>query len=234
MKDVEALKKIAGVSACDYVQDGMIIGLGTGSTVRYTILEIGRKIREEKLDIIGVPTSLQTKKLAESHHIPLIKIDEIRTVDLTIDGTDEFDDSFNLIKGGGGALTREKIVAKASKSMVVVADSTKYVKTLGSFPLPIEVVLEKWTDVEKKISNFCPNEIKLRGGKNNPFITDNGGVILDAHFGPTIIKPTELEERIVRINGVVEVGLFVGMCDGIVMASNEEVTTLTNPTGRLS
>ena len=233
MKDVEALKKIAGVSACRYVQDGMIIGLGTGSTVKYTILEIGRKISEENLEIIGVPTSLETKKLAESLHIPLMRIDEIEKVDLTIDGTDEFDDSFNLIKGGGGALTREKIVANASKSMVVVADSTKHVETLGSFPLPIEVNQEKWINVEKQISGFCPNEIYLRGGKNNPFITDNGGVILDAHFGPTITKPHELEDRIREINGVVEVGLFVGICDAIVMASNKEVTILTNPSGRL-
>jgi len=234
VKEVEELKKIAGISACSYVQDGMILGLGTGSTVKYTIIEIGRKISEENLDIIGVPTSLETKKLAENLNIPLMTIDDIVTVDLTIDGTDEFDDSFNLIKGGGGALTREKIVAKASKSMVVVADSSKQVLTLGSFPLPIEVNLEKWIDVERQISEFCPNDISLRGGKNDPFITDNGGVILDANFGPTIIKPRELEEKIGRIQGVVEVGLFVGMCDAVVLASNEEVSILTNPLGRLS
>ena len=151
MKGVEELKKIAGVSACNYVQDGMILGLGTGSTVKYTILEIGRKIREENLQVVGVPTSLQTKKLAEMLEIPLIKIDEINTIDLTIDGTDEFDNSFNLIKGGGGALTREKIVAKASNSMVVVADSSKHVETLGLFPLPIEVNQDKWHEIKRKI-----------------------------------------------------------------------------------
>jgi len=234
VKDVEELKKIAGVSACNYVQEGMILGLGTGSTVKYTILEIGRKIREENLQVVGVPTSLQTKKLAEMLEIPLIKIDEINSIDLTIDGTDEFDNSFNLIKGGGGALTREKIVAKASNSMVVVADSSKHVETLGLFPLPIEVNQDKWHEIKRKIAHFCPNEISLRGGETTPFITDNGGVILDANFGATILKPTEIEEKINDISGVVEVGLFVGMCDAIVVASKEEVSVLTNPVGRLS
>ena len=134
MNAVEVLKQEAGISACKYVKNGMKIGLGTGSTVKYTIIELGRRIVEENLEIIGVPTSENTKKLAKSLGIPLSNLSEIDKLDLTIDGADEFDDNYDLIKGGGGALTREKIVALASNAMIVVADDRKKVSTLGQFP----------------------------------------------------------------------------------------------------
>ena len=140
MASLEDLKEQAGIAACSFVSDGMAIGLGTGSTVRYSIIEIARMIREEGMNIVGVPTSEITRDLATKLEIPLIELDEANTLDLTIDGADEFDSRFDLIKGGGGALTREKIVALASRSMVVVADHTKQVETLGRFDLPVEVL----------------------------------------------------------------------------------------------
>ena len=133
MSDVEALKQQAGIAACDFVQDGMKIGLGTGSTVRYTVLELGRRMQEEGLSIVGVPTSEATRELAESLNIPLVPLAEAGVLDLVIDGADEFDSDFSLIKGGGGALTREKIVAQSSNGMVLVDYYSKMVEILGAF-----------------------------------------------------------------------------------------------------
>ena len=132
--DVEALKEEAGIAACAYVKSGMKVGLGTGSTVKYTILELGRRVREEGLEIVGVPTSLATRDLATEVGITLVDLDDLDGLDVVIDGTDEFDPQFQLIKGGGAALLREKVVAQSSASMVVVADERKQVPTLGAFP----------------------------------------------------------------------------------------------------
>ena len=154
-------------------------------------------------------------------------------LDLTIDGADEFDSNFDLIKGGGGALTREKIVALASNAMIVVADDRKKVSTLGKFPLPIEVSISDWAEAKEKISNICPGIINLRMEKEEPFVTDNGGYILDCNFGPTISKPDIYEKKINSIEGVVEVGLFVGICDVIIFSSLSGIQILTKPNGRL-
>jgi ribose 5-phosphate isomerase A len=233
MAGVEQLKEQAGIAACRFVTDGMALGLGTGSTVRYSIIEIARMIKEEGIEVVGVPTSEDTRLLAEHLDIPLRTIDAATNLDLTIDGADEFDPKFDLIKGGGGALTREKVVAKASNSMVVVADETKQVSTLGGFDLPIEVDSILWEDVRDGISSICPGEVRLRGGDEDPYITDNQGFILDCSFGPTISNPESLEGEISEISGVVEVGLFVGICDAVVMASSGGVETLVKPDGRL-
>ena len=233
MAGVEQLKEQAGIAACRFVTDGMSLGLGTGSTVRYSIIEIARMIKEEGIEVVGVPTSEDTRRLAEHLDIPLRTIDVATNLDLTIDGADEFDPKFDLIKGGGGALTREKVVAKASNSMVVVADETKQVSTLGGFDLPIEVDSILWEDVRDGISSICPGEVRLRGGDEDPYITDNQGFILDCSFGPTISNPESLEGEISEISGVVEVGLFVGICDAVVMASSGGVETLVKPDGRL-
>ena len=227
------MKEQSGIAACRFVTDGMVLGLGTGSTVRYSIIEIARMIKEEGREVVGVPTSEDTRRLAEHLGIPLRTIDVATNLDLTIDGADEFDPKFDLIKGGGGALTREKVVAKASNSMVVVADETKQVSTLGGFDLPIEVDSILWEDVRDGISSICPGEVRLRGGDEDPYITDNQGFILDCSFGPTISDPESLERGISEISGVVEVGLFVGMCDAVVMASSGGVETLVKPDGRL-
>lgn len=234
MNAVEALKKEAGISACNYVKNGMKIGLGTGSTVKYTIIELGRRIVEENLEIIGVPTSENTQKLAKSLGIPLSNLSEIDRLDLTIDGADEFDNNYDLIKGGGGALTREKIVALASNAMIVVADDRKKVSTLGQFPLPVEVHISNWENVKEQIEKLCTNEVSLRYNLEEPFVTDNGGYILDCNFGPIISDPYTLENKIKTIEGVVEVGLFVGICDLVIISSTSGVNILTKQNGRLS
>ena len=233
MVGVEQLKEKSGIAACRFVSDGMTLGLGTGSTVRYSIIEIARMIKEDGIEVVGVPTSEDTRRLAEHLEIPLRTIEEAMSLDLTIDGADEFDPNYDLIKGGGGALTREKIVAKASKSMVVVADETKQVSTLGEFDLPIEVDSILWEEVSDVMSSICPGEVRLRGGNEDPYITDNQGFILDCSFGPTISNPESLEREISAISGVVDVGLFVGICDAVVMASSDGVETLVKPGGRL-
>ena len=232
MSGVEELKEQAGIAACDFVKDGMKLGLGTGSTVRYTVLELGRRMKQEGLEIVGVPTSESTRDLAESLDIPLIPLAEAGVLDLVIDGADEFDSDYNLIKGGGGALTREKIVAQSSNGMVVVADNSKQVETLGSFDLPIEVLPFEWKRTADRVAEFCSGPVVRRGG-DEPFVSDNGGYILDCSFGSTITNPSELESALLDIAGVVEVGLFVGICDAVVMASNTGVLTLVKQDGRL-
>lgn len=233
MGDVERLKEEAGIAACNFIKDGMKIGLGTGSTVRYTVIEIGRRISEEGLNVVGVPTSEATRELALEVGIPLVTLSESGGLDLVIDGADEFDDDFSLIKGGGGALTREKIVAQSSKSMIVVADGRKQVETLGNFDLPVEVLPFEWERTRDRISSICPGEVTLRGG-SEPFVTDNDGYILDCSFGPSISEPKSLEMKILSIAGVVEVGLFVDICDAVILASNGGVSTLINDSGRLN
>jgi len=234
MAGPEILKERAGIAACAFISDGMSIGLGTGSTVKYSIIEIARMIKQDGLKIRGVPTSEETKKLATSLGIPLIGLHDAANLDITIDGADEFDPKFDLIKGGGGALTREKIVALASNSMVVVADSSKQVGALGAFPLPIEVDRLLWREAMSEISEFCPGSVILRGGEHNPYITDNDGLILDCSFGPTISEPSTMEPRLSSIAGVVEVGLFVGICDAVVMATADGLETLLRTDGRLN
>ena len=233
MGDVERLKEEAGVAACNFIKDGMKIGLGTGSTVRYTVIEVGRRISEDGLNVVGVPTSEATRELALEVGIPLVTLSESGGLDLVIDGADEFDDDFSLIKGGGGALTREKIVAQSSKSMIVVADDRKQVETLGNFDLPVEVLPFEWERTRDRISSICPGEVTLRGG-SEPFVTDNDGYILDCSFGPSISDPKSLEMKILSIAGVVEVGLFVDICDAVILASNGGVSTLINDSGRLN
>ena len=233
MGDVERLKEEAGVAACNFIKDGMKIGLGTGSTVRYTVIEIGRRISEDGLNVVGVPTSEATRELALEVGIPLVTLSNSGGLDLVIDGADEFDNNFSLIKGGGGALTREKIVAQSSKSMIVVADDRKQVETLGDFDLPVEVLPFEWKRTRDRISSICPGEVKLRGG-SEPFVTDNNGYILDCSFGPSISEPKALEMKLLSIAGVIEVGLFVDICDAVVLASNGGVLTLINDSGRLN
>ena len=230
--EVEALKREAGIAACSFISNGMKLGLGTGSTVRYTVLEIGRRIAEEALEVIGVPTSEATRHLAEGLGIQLIPLEEAGELDLTIDGADEFDPDFQLIKGGGGALTREKRVAAASRAMVVVADDSKQVPVLGEFDLPLEVGTDDWERVRDELDTICPGSVSLRGGQT-PYLTDNGGYILDCEFGPSIFEPGQLEQLILSVDGVVEVGLFVGMCDAVVMATPSEVLTMVKQGGRL-
>lgn len=220
--DQGALKKACGVEAAQDVADGMVVGLGTGSTVHHTIVEIGRRIQAEKLSILGIPTSLASERLAKEVGIPLTDLDAHPEVDLTIDGADEFDAHHNLIKGGGGALTREKIVAKASKRMVVVADESKEVELLGStFPLPIEVIGLGKTPILRAVQALGADAaFRQRGGEL--FLTDNGNPIIDAKWDH-IEAPIELEQTLDLMPGVVECGLFLGLCDEVVVARADGV-----------
>jgi len=224
--DVEALKEEAGVAACTYVKSGMKVGLGTGSTVKYTILELGRRVREEHLEIVGVPTSLATRDLALEVGIPLADLDDLDGLDVVIDGTDEFDANFQLIKGGGAALLREKVVAQSSSSMVVVADHRKQVATLGAFPLPIEVTPFSFNTTKRAIEQTLGCDATMRMSDGKLLTTDNGNYIADAHTGPTLNDPERTERELLNLAGVVQVGLFNNMCDVVVLASPNGVNVL--------
>ena len=233
MDKVEQLKQQAGIAACKYVKSGMKVGLGTGSTVKYTVLELGRMIAEEGVEIVGVPTSLATQKLAIEVGIPLVELSDCTHLDIVIDGADEFDPEFNLIKGGGAALLREKIVAQESKAMVVVADQRKQVNALGAFPLPIEITPFSFEATIRQLSRLLDCRVNCRMSGDNPVITDNGNYIADAHCGPTLTNPNQTEIEVLKIAGVVQVGLFNEMCDAVILANNSGVELLVNPKGRL-
>ncbi|MBJ63675.1 MAG: ribose 5-phosphate isomerase A [Euryarchaeota archaeon] len=233
MADVEALKKEAGIEACKFVRSGMKVGLGTGSTVKHTVIELGRLISEEGMEIVGVPTSLSTEKLAISVGIPLVELSDIDGLDIVIDGADEYNPDFQLIKGGGAALLREKIVAQESSKMIIVADERKRVNTLGAFPLPIEVTPFSHAATVRALSRLLDCRVNIRMAGDGPVFTDNGNMIADAHTGPNISNPEECESKILQIAGVVQVGLFNNMCDAVVLAGQNGVETILNPNGRL-
>jgi ribose 5-phosphate isomerase A len=223
----EEMKKAAGIEGAKYVEDGMTLGLGTGSTVRHSIIEIGRRIREEGIDVRGIPTSRATEQLALEHGIPLTDFTEVKKLDLTIDGADEVDPHFNLIKGGGGALLREKIIASHSKMMVVVVDESKLVEDLGvTFPLPVEIVPFAWEATMRLFETFnCDNVELRRNDDGEPYITDNGNYILMCKF--EIITAPDLTERFIdKIPGVVECGLFIDMCNTVIVAGDEGIKLL--------
>lgn len=203
-------KKLVGEKAAEYIEDGMVVGLGTGSTVYYTITKLAQLV-EKGLSIRGIPTSIQTEELAKILAIPLASFKEIDQIDIAVDGADEFDPGYNLIKGGGGALLREKIIANAAKKFIVVATPDKSVEKLGQFPLPIEVV-PFGAEITKKQLRALGCEPQLRQFQGGPFKTDNGNFIFDCKFGE-ISQPQTLAEKLNRIPGVVEHGIFIGMTD---------------------
>jgi ribose 5-phosphate isomerase A len=220
----EEMKKQAAEKAVQYVEDGMIIGLGTGSTDEFAIKKIGELV-EGGLKIKGIPTSLKTKRLATELKIPLIELDEHTEIDVTIDGADEVDSNLNLIKGGGGALTREKIIAYHSKKVIIIVDETKIVKGLGcdSF-LPVEITKFGWPATKKALEGLgCTGE--LRKIMDEAFITDNQNYIIDCDFGK-ITDPETLEKEINNIPGVLENGLFIGLADEVIVGSKQGMMTL--------
>jgi ribose 5-phosphate isomerase A len=207
-------KQLAGERAADLADDGMIVGLGTGSTAFFAIRKLGVRVRGG-LRIRGIPTSEQSRYQAEREGIPLIDFADTTRIDLTIDGADEIDPAFHLIKGGGGALLREKLVATASRREIIVVDESKLKSRLGGFPLPVEVVPFGWQFVRLQIEGLgC--RARLRVQENRAFVTDNGNHILDCAFG-VISDPADLERRIAAICGVVESGLFVGLAHRVVI-----------------
>ncbi len=216
----EELKRIAGEKAAEYVKDGMVIGLGTGSTVKYTILKIGEMVKNG-LDIIGIPTSKRTEELAKSLGIKLGSLNDYPEIDLTIDGADEVDSNLNLIKGGGGALLREKIVAYYSKYLVIVVDESKIKDFLGSFPLPIEIVPYAYRRTTITLKNLgCEPELRMKEEKI--YVTDNRNYIVDCKFDK-IEDPRSLERKIDMIPGVVESGLFVNMAKEVIVGTKKGV-----------
>jgi ribose 5-phosphate isomerase A len=224
------LKRAAGERAAALVTDGMRVGLGTGSTAAHFVAALGERVREG-LSIVGVPTSEATRAQAEREGIPLTTLDETPELDLTVDGADELDDELRLVKGGGGAHLREKIVASASRRMIVIADESKRVATLGRFPLPIEVVPFGLRATEIAIAKLLasldmPGELRLRkAADGTPFVTDGGHFILDAHLG-RIEKPNVLASTLNNIPGVVEHGLFLGLATGAILATGEGLVEL--------
>ena len=224
------LKRAAAERAAELVTDGMRLGLGTGSTAAFFVAAIGARVRKG-LRVAGVPTSEATREQAQREGISLTTLDETPELDLTVDGADEIDDDLRLIKGGGGALLREKIVASVSRRMIVVADGSKHVAKLGRFPLPIEVVPFGLTAVEQAIARLLDSlgasgDLALRRAADGaPYVTDGGHFILDAHLG-RIEKPNVLASTLNNIPGVVEHGLFIGLATGAILATGEGLVEL--------
>ncbi len=215
-------KESAARASLRFVRDGNIVGLGTGSTAAYAVRFLGERV-QAGLKIRGIPTSVQTKELAASLGIPLTTLNEFQQIDVTIDGADEFDPQLNLIKGGGGALLREKIIASASRQLVIIADSSKQVEVLGKFPLPVEVIPFAQPLVAKRIAALGAT-VKVRQDRNgNPFATDEGHCILDCSFGQ-IPDPPALARELKAMPGVVEHGLFIDLAIVVLMAKGGKVT----------
>lgn len=222
---MEDLKRAAGERAAELVTDGMRVGLGTGSTVHYTLLALGRRVREEGLDMVGVPTSIRTERTSNEVGIPLGDLDEIGHLDITIDGADEVDPHLNLIKGLGGALVREKIVAAHSRELVIVVDESKVVEALGTrSPLPVEVLVMGHRRLHTVLADLgCAPALRL-GPEGSPFVSDNGNHIYDCRF-EGIRRPHELEMELNNIAGVVENGLFLDMATRIIVAGSSGLST---------
>src|SRR5450432_1021348 len=212
------VKQLAAEKAVSFLENGMTIGLGTGSTAYWAIEKIGEKVAKEKWNIRAIATSIRSEEQARGLGIPILDFNEIKSIDITIDGADEVDGQLQLIKGGGGALLREKIVATNSKQMIVVADESKWVKTLGKFPLPVEVVHFGWERTFDKLQLLgCVPKRRMNGSE--PYLTDNGNYIVDCSFGEIINAPA-LHESINAITGVVDNGLFIGIATKLVLGFN--------------
>jgi len=223
----EYAKKRAALEAVKNVKDGFVIGLGSGSTVAYAISELGRRVREENLRILGVPTSYKTFLLAVECGVPVTTLNEHPELDLDIDGADQIDGELNLIKGMGGALTREKIVASASKSLIIVADESKLTASLGmGQPVPVEVMPFALPLVSDRIRRMGGKPaLRERKDGSGPYVTDNGNFILDVDFG-IIEDPLHLDTSLKRIPGIIETGLFVDMTEKAYVGTKRDVKIL--------
>jgi ribose 5-phosphate isomerase A len=224
-----ANKALAARRAVEFVRDGQVVGLGTGSTAAFAIKELGLLVAQG-LRIRGVPTSRASHRLAEECGIPVMDLNETCKVDITIDGADEIDPAFNMIKGGGGALIREKLVAIVSDVEIIIVDPPKLVPVLGdTAPVPVEVVKFGWCVADQRLRELGGTP-SLRQQEGKPYESDNGNYILDCRFGP-IKEPATLERKIKELAGVVESGLFVGLASRLIIGSDKgvEVRELPNP-----
>lgn len=238
LSPIDKAKYVAARRAVEFVEDGMRVGLGTGSTAAWMVRCLGELVREEGMMITGVATSTRTADLAREVGVNVKTLDEVRWLDLTIDGTDEYDPNLNLIKGGGGALLHEKVVATASDQMIVIADMTKQVDTLGAFPLPVEIIPFGWQTTKALIEEMLSNldvlgrSASLRLSGTEPFRSDEGNFILDLHLR-RIALPAQLSLVLNQIPGVVENGLFLDICDILVIGNADgtvEVRDINNGT----
>ena len=222
LSPIDTAKYVAARRAVDFVQDGMRVGLGTGSTAAWMVRCLGRMVREQGIRITGVATSSRTARLATELGVPIKALDDVGWLDLTIDGADEYDARHNLIKGGGGALLQEKIVATASDQMIVIADAAKEVAQLGAFPLPIEVIPFGWQTTKALVEetlvslDVMTRDVTLRMNGPAPLLTDESNYILDLHL-KRIGNPRQLSLVLNQIPGVVENGLFIDICDIVVI-----------------
>jgi ribose 5-phosphate isomerase A len=223
----EEAKKRVALEAVKHVEDGFVVGLGSGSTAAYVIQEIGRLIRHDGLRVLGVPSSSQAFLLAVRSGVPVTTLDEYPILDLAIDGADEVDKRLDMIKGGGGALTREKIVASAAKQVVIVADETKLVEKLGTtFRVPVEVLPFALATVSACIKELGGKPLlRESSGKVGAVVTDNGNYIVDADFG-AIDDVEELNQRLKLVPGVIETGLFIGMADRVYLGKKDGIIKL--------
>lgn len=230
---MDELKRQAAAQALEHVRDGMKLGLGTGSTAKHFVELLGERVKTG-LKVIGVPTSEATRALAEQCGVALTTLDDVDRLDLTVDGADEIDPALNLIKGGGGALLREKIVAAASDRMIVIADDSKWVPTLGRFPLPVEVIPFGLSATRRAIADVfakcgLSGEMTIRSGKDgHAFVTDGGHWIIDAHLG-TITDAPRLAGLLGAIPGVVEHGLFIGLASTAMLAGSQGIRVFERP-----
>jgi len=226
LSPIDTAKFVSAKRALDYVESGMRVGLGTGSTASWMVRILGEMVRHEGLKIVGVPTSDRTAQLASEVGIPITTLNEAKWLDITIDGADEFDSNLNLIKGGGGAHLQEKIIATASDQMIVITDTSKEVETLGAFPLPVEVVCFGWETTKALLEEALMNvdvmgtAASLRLDRDRPFVTDEGHYLLDLHLR-RIAEPRKLSLILNQIPGVVENGLFIDICDVVVIGHGD-------------
>jgi len=227
--DIKFLKKLAAEKAVEFIESEMVVGLGTGSTAVFAVRKIGELLQNGGLKgIVGIPSSSATEKEARKYNVPLTTFNETQTIDLTIDGADEVDKELNLIKGGGGALLREKILAQSSLKNIIIVDESKLSSHLGNtWALPVEVI-KFAAQVEKKFLESIGAAVKLRIDKQgNTFVTDEGNWILDADFGK-IENPKKLSIQLEKRAGIVEHGLFIGTTDKVIVASNNGIKILSN------
>jgi ribose 5-phosphate isomerase A len=223
--DLDSFKKAAALKAVEFVRDGMVVGLGTGSTAKHMVIALGEKVRAG-MTLRAVPTSQETASLARQSGITLIDAENRWEIDVAIDGADQVDPGFNLIKGGGGALLKEKIVAASAKQFIVLIDYTKQVPVLGgSFPLPIEIIPFGWGSTAREIERLTKSPVVLRERKGAPFKTEAGNLIVDVHLA-RIEQPADLEIALNHIPGIVETGLFVGRTDILIVGKASGTETL--------
>jgi ribose 5-phosphate isomerase A len=220
----EQEKEVAARASLRFVKDGQVVGLGTGSTAKYFIQLLGEQVKSG-LRIRGIPSSDRSREQAASLGIPLTTLDECQQIDVTVDGADEVDPQLRLIKGGGGALLREKIVASATRQYVIITDATKRVPVLGKFPLPVEVIKFAQALVTKKIEALGAKVILRKNADGKPYLTDENNYILDCHFGQ-IRGADGLANKLSDMPGVVEHGLFIGMASVVLIANGSEIVEL--------